>query len=264
MASRPTLVVTRPQPQATTWAQGLEALGQPCVALPLLDIQPPEGARAEQAVQEAWQRIDGGEVELVMFVSPAAVDAFWSAKAATQHWPATAWAAAPGPGTARALEPLLPRGLAQVYRPADDAEQFDSDTLWDALAGRAWQGQRILIVHGGKGRETLARRWEAAGATVSTVQAYRRDDAAWDGERRACLEAVLRDPDLHVWLFGSSQAVERLPTLAPRAQWSLHCAVCTHPTIATAAQAVGFGKVRTVVPRLEAVVSACREPWDRA
>ncbi len=242
------LLVTRPQPQADDWVRKLHAAGVPAQALPLLSIHAPPDA---DAVQRAWQRLavyDG-----VMFVSPSAVQAWMQAQPEDTTWPDQVWAAAPGPGTARAL---LDHGIAEVLAPASDAAQFDSDSLWDAIKHRPWAGRRVLVVHGGAGRARLAALWRHAGATVDAVQAYRRSVAPLDAAQQLRLRQVARAPAQHAWLFSSGEAAHALPVLLPQADWRAHRAVCTHPAIGAAARSVGMVDVTVVSPQLEAIVSA--------
>ena len=62
------------------------------------------------------------------------------------------------------------------------------------------------------------------------------------------LQAARDDPARHAWLFSSSEAVQHLRSLAPGADWSGALALASHPRIAAAARAVGFGRVEAVSP----------------
>lgn len=242
------LVVTRPQPQADEWVARLTSAGVSALPLPLLRIDPVIDAAA---VEDAWRSL--ADRHGAMFVSPAAVHAWMRSKPAAMAWPGSMWAAAPGPGTAQALRS---HGITDVLAPADDAAQFDSDSLWQAIAHRPWQGQRILIVHGGGGRERLAVRWRDAGAHVDTVQAYRRNVVVPDAAQRLQLQQVADDPSAFAWLFSSGEAAQSLPALLPRTDWARHRAYCTHPAIAVAARAMGFDDVEVVSPRIDDIAAA--------
>lgn len=244
------LIVTRPQPQASAWVEKLRADQVDAVALPLLAILPPPDGGA--ATARAWRELDA--CDGLMFVSPAAVAAWLSAKPVDATWPARLWLAAPGPGTGRDLTAAFPHHA--LLMPAANAEQFDSDALWQAIAHRDWRGQRVLIVHGGAGRQTLAERWRAAGAVVRDVQAYRRGAPTWDASQRALLQAALDRPRAHAWLFSSGEAVEHLLAACASTDWTLHRAVATHAAIAARARAAGFGMVVEAKPLAQEIAAA--------
>jgi len=251
-ANGPLLLVTRPQPQADEWVGTLHGLGCRAAALPLLDLAPPGD---DEAVQAAWQGL--ARHVCVMFVSPSAADRFFAQRPAHLAWPVQVQAAATGPGTVRALlrAGLLPQ---QLIAPPDDAAQFDSEALWHELAQRGpWDGRSVLIVRGQGGRDWLAQTWRQAGASVHTVEAYRRTTPVLTGAGQALLAAALDKPADHVWLFSSSEAAGQLRHLAPQARWAASRALATHPRIADAVRELGFGQVLGVAPAPQAVAHAC-------
>ncbi len=244
------LLVTRPQPQADEWVQALQHAGLHAVAVPLLQVAPPPDTAA---VAGAWLRLSG--YDGAMFVSPAAVNAWMEARPANTPWPSGVWAAAPGPGTARAL---VAQGVSDVLAPAHDAQQFDSEALWDAIRHRPWQGKRVLIVHGGGGRERLATLWRDAGATVDAVQAYTRGPAPLGGERMAWVQHALRAPGECLWLFSSGEAAKVLPAVLPQAPWQQQRALCTHPAIGEVVRRMGWADVTVVSPVMATIVEAAK------
>ena len=245
------VLVTRPEPQASEWTHALSLRGLDALALPLLAIVRPQDPAA---VARAWTAL--GQLDGVMFVSPSAAQAWIDARPANHAWPARVWVAAPGPGTARSLAAL---GAEHTLVPPADAEQFDSDALWSAISHRDWRGRRILIVHGGGGRDELAQRWRAAGAVVDKLEAYRRDDAPWSAAQQAAFDAAVSDPAAHVWLFSSGDAIGRLERRAAHVQWHAHRALCTHPAIAERARRAGFANVHECRPEIDAVAAAIRD-----
>lgn len=255
---RPRVLVTRPQPQADEWVVRLQALGLQASALPLLGIA---DAADPAAVAAAWADVPAQD--LVMFVSPSAVERFFgqrpAAAAGASAWPTGAWAGSTGPGTARALRQAgVPAGA--VISPSEAAGTFDSEALWRELKPRrSWQGARALIVRGEGGRDWLADTLRAEGAQVQFVEAYRRTAPALDAASREALDHALAVPAASVWLFSSSEAVGHLPALAPAADWSRAQALATHPRIAAAARALGFGRVRQIAPSPQAVADALAE-----
>lgn len=263
------LLVTRPEPQASTWAEQLRQAGVPAQPLPLIAItEPPR----PDLVRQLWR--DLGAHRALMFVSPAAVDGFFRLRPEGARWPAGVLATAPGPGTAQALlqaGQALGLQAAQVISPSVDAEQFDSEALWPLLAKLPWQAQNVVIVSGGdasgaQGRTWLTERWHEAGATVQTVQAYQRGPGTWTPEQAAAAATALSQPD-PTWLLSSSQALDflldhHLPSLGPSRWQPARVAdlrlLCTHPRIAEHALERGIRHVQRCAPTLASVVQARR------
>jgi uroporphyrinogen-III synthase len=243
------LIVTRPIAQATPWVQALRAQGIDAHALPLIDIQPPADPAALQA---AWQRLDRQSV--VMFVSANAVQHFFAARPTGATWPVGLTAACTGPGTRAALHAAgVPE--ADLLSPAAGQVQ-ESESLWALLRTRDWRGSQVLVVRGEEGRDWLAERWRTAGAKVGFVTAYRRAAPTLDALGRALLARVQAQPAGWVWHFSSAEAVDRLRVWAPWAACPQSVALATHPRIAQAARAAGFGHVSEVNPGLQAVLKA--------
>lgn len=269
-------LVTRPEPQASGWAEALAAQGVAAQALPLIAIDaPPQAA----AVVHLWRTL--AQQRLLMFVSPAAAEWFFRLRPsdAPEGSPAPAWptqtlVAAPGPGTAQAVLALgAAAGLTphSMVSPPEHSAQFDSEALWPLLAPMDWQGQRVGIVSGGdttgaRGRTWLTEQWRRAGAHVEAVQAYQRGPGAWTPAQQTLAQQALAAPQTHVWLLSSSQAIDHLvthhlPALGPASpppDWPRMRALCTHPRIAEHAAAHGFGEVRQCAPTVAAVVQARR------
>ena len=257
------LLVTRPEPQASAWAEQLRALGldgaQP---LPLIDIQGPADPAPVQAL---WRQLH--QARLLMFVSPSAVDWFFRLRPAGCLWPDHTLPAAPGPGTARALAQTAAEAgltLPQVICPDEDAAQFDSETLWPLLQTLDWQEQAAWTISGGdrqdaKGRAWLSEQLRSQGARVTALLTYQRSAAHWTPTQQALAHAAVQHPHDHRWLFSSSEAIDHLTdTLLPGQSWQQATALATHPRIAERARLAGFGRVIPVRPTPEAVVTALR------
>lgn len=247
---RPCVLVTRPQPQAAQWVARLGALGIAARALPLLGIGDP----ADPApVAAAWAGLAGQA--LVMFVSPSAVQRFFAQRPAAHTWPAGVLAGSTGPGTQAALRRAgVP--VAAIVSPPEAAGRFDSEALWQQLAGRReWRASQVLVVRGEGGRDWLAETLRRHGALVHFVEAYRRTAPVLDDAAQALLALARAEPASYCWLFSSSEAVRHLPALAPGMDWAPARALATHDRIVEAARAIGFGRVDRVDPSPEAVVS---------
>lgn len=253
------LLLTRPQAQADDWTRRMAALGVPTASLPLIEIETVDDPAPAQA---AWVALP--HTDLAMFVSPNAVLHFFEQRPPAAPWPTDTWAATVGPGSAQAL---IDHGVppARVVQPPPGADSLDSEHLWPELrrvAGADWTGRRVLLVRGDGGREWLADRLREAGAEVDAVSVYRRTCPRPDGGARALLRQALTEPDAHVWLFSSSEAIGHLETLergtrgtAPAPVWAGVRALATHERIAARAQALGVGHVVLVRPDATAVAA---------
>lgn len=277
MAARPTVVLTRPHTEALHWQQRLQALGQNTAVLPLIEITLAQDAATQAALDTARQHL--GHYRALMFVSPNAVRGFLAAPGmgaalaqALQGEHTRCWA--PGPGTRKAL---LAAGISDhtIDSPAEDATQFDSESLWDVVAGQICTHDRVLIVRGasqgvppttltgsvqGSGREWLARQLQAQGAQVELIGVYARHSPPPTPALLAALAQHSQDPAT-VWLFSSSEAIAHLQQLLPAQSFARQRALTTHPRIAEAALAAGFGDVKQCKP---GVVEVCAsiESWS--
>lgn len=257
------VLVTRPATQAAQWVALLRARAIDAHALPLIEI----AAAADPApLHAAWRELGGRR--LVFFVSPNAASQFFAERPPGSAWPLAALAGSTGPGTTRVLvDHQVPP--AQIIEPPATAPQFDSEALWLQLQRFAWQGERVLIVRGERGRDWLAQALDAAGAQVEQLSAYRRLPPRPDPAARRLLEEACARPAEHLWFFSSSEAIANLEALvagvgwpAARAAgpasspWHAARAIVTHPRIAAQARQFGFGRIAESRPALEAV-AAC-------
>ena len=247
------ILVTRPAAQAEEWVAELTRAGLDAVVLPLIEIAaPPDPA----AVRQAW--IELPSHQLIFFVSPNAVEWFFSARPEHMAWPPGLQVGSPGPGTSAVLRRCgVPTHL--IVEPPATAPQFDSEALWDVLQAQRWAHASVLVVRGDGGRDWLADQLRSAGASVRFVSAYRRVAPVLSSHSAAVLQAALAAPQAHVWFFSSSEAVTNLlhlPQLQSSAvDWSQATALATHPRISESARAAGFGKVWSCRPALDAVVA---------
>lgn len=254
-------MVTRPQPQADEWVAKLAQRGLDAVALPLLAIAPVADAAA---VTAAWRLLPS--LALVMFVSPNAVQRFFALRPAGQPWPAGLLAGGTGPGTQQALaREGVPEASIRTPGAHDPAYggPFDSEALWQRLAGEPWAGRQALIVRGEGGRDWLADTLRQQGAQVHFVEAYRRTAAVPQGAGLTALQVALQAPLAHLWLLSSSEAVGHLAQLQQGHSWAGHQALATHPRIAQAARALGFGVIGLATPTPDGVAQAVQR-WPGA
>ncbi len=244
------VIVTRPAVQAAEWVVRLQARCVEAVALPLMAIEPAADAAP---IAAAWAQLAGHR--LVIFVSPNAAERFFAHRPPQWVWPMATWAGSPGPGTTHSLIGLgVP--VARIIEPAQDAAQFDSESLWARLSEHDWQGAAVVIVRGeGGGRDWLAATLREHGAQVAFLAAYRRAEPALSATDHATLAAAQAEPDAYLWLFSSSEAIDNLAHAAPGAPWPHARAIATHPRIAERARGLGFGSVVEARPALDAVVA---------
>ena len=259
-AARPSAIVTRPQPEAQNWVEKLRERGISASALPLIEIRP---VPADETIAQAWREMAG--FKAVMFVSRFAVEAFFAHQPAGASLlrdasPIRLWSTGPGTRTA-----LLGQGVdaALLDAPAPDSARFDSEALWALVAGQIQPGDQVLLVRGhdgdtppinGSGRDWLAQRLLQAGAQVHMVVAYQRLAPHWAPAQRA--QALAAAADGSVWIFTSARALEHLTGLLPQQSWSGARALATHPRIAGALRAAGFGTLRETRPDLDSVVAS--------
>lgn len=229
----------------------LRAAGVDAVALPLIAIN---GLDDSAPLLRAVRHL--ADYDALMFVSAPAVAYFFRA-AGERRVVARCWAT--GPGTVRALREA---GVAEaaIDAPPADATQFDSEALWARVRPQVKPGTRVLIVRGADaagqvaGRDWLAHEIAAAGGRCDNVAAYRRLPATFgDAERLLATRAAA---DGTIWLFSSSEALACLRASMPGADWHAACALATHPRIADAARAAGFGRVRVCRADLPAMIAS--------
>ncbi|CAJ0796531.1 hypothetical protein LMG19083_02880 [Ralstonia psammae] len=242
-ATPPVVVVTRPRAQAPMLVAALERRGLRTHQFPLLDIAPTPNLGDLRAALG-----DPSRYALVVFVSPNAVQQAFAAMPEGFRWPQEVPVAVVGPASAQAL---ATHGVAppahRVIKPdthADDARQ-DSEALYARLDVSSLSGREVLIVRGNGGREWLADQLREAGASVRTVEAYRRSVPVPDAAAWLALRAVLSAR--HAWTLTSSEAVRNLDELAranlsPADLDTLHGAPCfaSHARIVEQAKSLGF------------------------
>jgi uroporphyrinogen-III synthase len=274
------VIVTRPAQDADKWVAKLLQSGITAQALPLIEIAAVSRPTDIDALLQARSRLN--DYTACMFVSSNAVEHFFShfkgsnttsdqsirAQAATESIADGVSGQirflAPGPGTVAAL---LASGIpaGQIDSPPPDAEQFDSEALWQVIGQRDWRHAKVLIVRGkgdatdssaGTGRDWLTQQWVAGGAAVDVVSSYERCAPELTAQQMALAKAASHDGS--VWLFSSSEAVANL-TSQPGLKsinWQSARAIATHPRIQAAALAAGWGVVQPSRPALPDIMAA--------
>lgn len=265
------VIVTRPGPQALSWVNTLRAAGLEALALPLIDIAGPPNP---EAVRVAWQRLHA--FDALMFVSANAVQQFFAMQPqGLALGPIYPRFFVTGPGSAAALAQVGVPG-ERVDAPDAGAAQWDSEALWQVVQPLVQPGWRVLIVRGdtdgeaseasgaqeignrssgkGVGRDWFAARLVEQGAAVEFLVTYQRRAPPFSANALALVQVAAVDGS--VWLFSSSEAVTNLVALAAGQSWRQARALATHPRIAQAARAAGFGSVWESRPAIGDVLAS--------
>ena len=164
-----TVLVTRPREQAAAFCDALEQEGVRVILLPTLSIEP-----IELSPEQRNRILDLDQYAVVICVSPNAarlgLDAladYWPQWPVQQHWLAV------GPATGEAMSDWgLNLKVAQ--------QGATSETLLDWPELQDLTDQRVLILRGEGGRETLADTLRQRGARVDYLELYRRVAPAED------------------------------------------------------------------------------------
>ncbi len=179
------IVVTRPLAQAANLLQVLLERGAVPVKFPVLAIHELQDS---SAIVDVAIRLDG--FDLVIFVSPNAVDKALDVILKQRQWPIDLPVATMG----RSSEQVLAvRGITKVIAPS---LRFDSEALLELPELQSIKGQKILVCRGGSGRELLGTTLTERGALVEFLTCYHRG--------RPRLDAA---PLLGLWQQGKLDAV---------------------------------------------------------
>lgn len=188
------VLCTRPRERSEELCFLLEDEGAEVLALPLLELLPPEDERplrsaAEMLTRYAW----------VCFASPSAVQAFHEAarEAGTLDAFSKVRIGVVGPSTARAVGEL---GLKAEVEPMTST----GEGLARALDGKIVAGDEVLLPMAQDGRTELGDGLEALGARVTRVVAYRSEPASYGQE---VWDEVKKSPP-DIVLFGSPRTAE--------------------------------------------------------
>ncbi|WP_455209350.1 uroporphyrinogen-III synthase [Kaarinaea lacus] len=159
-----TVLVTRPAHQALHLCNLIEAQGGTALQFPLLAIIEPSDPAALRSIT---QRL--AEFDIVIFISPNAVDRGMQIIEELGGLPDGIKVAAVGQGSARHLDQ---RGIRTDIFPS---QQFNSEALLAMEEMQSVGGKRIVIYRGEGGRELLATTLRERGAAVEYAECYRRE-----------------------------------------------------------------------------------------
>ena len=154
------VLVTRPRERAQELCFLLEDEGSEVIALPLLELLPPEDPRPLRAAAERIQRY-----AWVVFTSPSGVQALVEAvrEAGAMEYLYRPHIAAVGPRTAQAVREY---GLSVIVQ----AEVSTGTGLFDALKLHLKEGDQILLPAAQDGRRELGNALDAYGGEDESVE----------------------------------------------------------------------------------------------
>ncbi len=221
-----TVVVTRPRGQANELMEALRRAGARMLAVPAIEIRPPDD----------WRPLDQALAHLKTYrwLAVSSANGVEAVVARARRQPALlaglrqTQVAAVGARTAAALQAA---GIKVSFVPADQRAEALAATLPDV------KGARVLTVRGDRGRDTLVRGLRARGARVDAVVAYRTVSRGPKALQRALPGGRI---DWLVLASGSAvQAIGALPEALRRRLRAARVA-CIGPETAAQARAAGF------------------------
>ena len=249
MAAEPSVLVTRPAGQADALCAELAAAGFRPVTRPMLELLPLE--EPDSASRQCLLHLDG--FGHVIFISANAVrfgldwiDGYWPQLPVGLHWYAI------GERTAAMLSA---RGLA----PLTPGDNMTSEGLLGLPSLQSAQGERVLIVRGVGGRETLRQALESRGAHVDSLVCYQRRPVQL---APGALAAELEHEAVGLALLSSGEGLAQFTALLPPGETTklreLTLVVPSH-RVAEHAHALGWQRVLVADNATdEAMVEAAR------
>lgn len=251
MPAEPRVLVTRPAAQAGGLVSDLQAAGFATLELPMLQVE----ALAAPSATERQHLLDLDRYQHLIFISANAaryglawIDDYWPQYPVGVCW----WAV--GDSTAAVLEAS---GLP-VQRPEQDMR---SEGLLAMPALTAPAGERVLIVKGQGGRETLQETLAARGARVDTMCCYRRGATALTPA--ACRERLAAAP-VSLIMISSGEGLEQLSRLlSPRENTKLAdtALLVPSPRVARQAEDLGWRRVQQADGASDEAMLAAAKAW---
>ncbi|MET0377979.1 MAG: uroporphyrinogen-III synthase [Spongiibacteraceae bacterium] len=178
------VLITRPRGRGETLAAAIRAAGGEVAEVPLLAVEPLDPQRDAElcrSVDARLQQLDRYDAIIVISINAVAM----GLERASRFWPS--WPTQPrwyaiGSATAEALQQW---GVAA----SAPARGMYSEALLALPELQHMENQRVLIVRGIGGRETLASVLRARDATVEYAECYRRVEPVLDLAERTALTA---------------------------------------------------------------------------
>ena len=254
MATDPAVLVTRPAGQADALCAALTATGFRPVSQPMLELLPL--AEPDTASRQCLLHLDG--FGHVIFISANAVrfgldwiDDYWPQLPTGLNWYAI------GERTAAMLSA---RGLA----PLTPGDNMTSEGLLGLPTLQPVQGERVLIVRGVGGRETLRETLEARGAHVDSLVCYQRRPVSLSP---GALAAVLDREGIELTLLSSGEGLAHFTALLPPGETTkLRELTVVVPSrrVAERAAALGWQRVRVADNATDDAMVEAARAWSAA
>ena len=246
------VLVTRPAGQAEGLLQALREAGcGPVQHQPMLELEPLEELPADQH----QHLLDLDLYQHVIFISANAVrfgleriDDFWPQLPAGVRWYAI------GGTTAKLLQQ---RGLS----PLVPVEQITSEGLLDLAELKAVAGQKVLIVKGVGGRETLRETLDHRGAKVDELACYRR---ICPRLAPGALAQMLSREATDVVMISSGEGLSNMLTLLSDKESTNFRdigLIVPSPRVAALARQTGFNDVVTAANASDAAMLQALQQW---
>lgn len=234
------VLVTRPQNRADDLIAAIIERGGSAVHIPLLAVTPLDKQRDAAIWQQTKQRIlDLDRYRRVIAISVNAVH--YGLAWIDNYWPqlpqGIVWY---GIGAAT-IATLAQRDIiAQSH--ADGTAAMNSEALLSLPALQQLDGERVLILRGIGGRETLAAVLRERGAQVDYAECYRRAEPVLNDEQLAQLQRMVFD----AICVNSHETLQNLwRSLQPAAQALVqkHALIVPSGRVGEAARELGFARI---------------------
>ena len=234
---RDSVLLTRAGGNNTKFATALDEISLKLLYRPVLQIEPVEiGARCLENIEnlDLYDHIIFISTNSVIYGLGPLMDRW-------PQWPVKLKWFAVGDSTASQLRDA---GIAPIV-----PQKYSSEGLLELPWLKSIQLQRVLIVRGLGGRETLKRALIKRGAVVDYLEVYKRSENHWSGEIVTPFEVdkllatiVYSAESLMIFDRQISDAVRHLPLLVPSSR------------VAGIARERGFTRVFAVQPKDEALI----------
>lgn len=231
------VLVTRPTNQAAGLIDALTQAGAEVIHYPVLEIEATADSPTKQAILA-----DLNQFKALIFISTNAVR--FAAQSMRKHaidLPSSVQCLAIGQATSAALQQHF--GNSSLF--PQNAADSESLLELESLQQKQISGQKILIVRGEGGRETLKQQLQQRGAEVQYLELYRRVSPEFSSENPNPLPVLLKNHGIDLITVTSGQSLEYLTELAEPQKELLKALPLLVPSarVADIAQRSGFEKL---------------------